>query len=127
MNKNSSIVITMQCNFGFKLCGVAVFASLTASGKKLVFNLVVLALMLHSLLPEGRGANSLFAGWELSFIMLAALVLHLLVYVSDCRETASDDFLCSLTTCCRAFLSATVQFPYHTVIPKVRMCTYRRM
>jgi len=48
--------------------------------------------MLRSFLPEGRGANSLFAGWELSFIMLAALVLHLLRYVS----LIADDFLCSL-------------------------------
>lgn len=30
------------------------FISLTASGKKLFFNLMVLALMLHILLPEGR-------------------------------------------------------------------------
>uniref|UniRef100_A0A671VNJ1 Ecotropic viral integration site 5 like n=1 Tax=Sparus aurata TaxID=8175 RepID=A0A671VNJ1_SPAAU len=52
-------------------CGIVeLFSSLTASGKKLFFILVVLHQMLRSLLPEGRGQNSPCAGWVGSRMML---------------------------------------------------------
>ncbi|XP_071394075.1 galactosylceramide sulfotransferase-like [Centroberyx affinis] len=51
----------------------------SASGKKLFLSLVVLALMLRNLLPEGRGADSPLAGWAESLVMQEAFFLHLLL------------------------------------------------
>lgn len=49
--------------------------------------------------------------------MLEALLLHLLMYVSlTTGRLHPIIFSAALTTCCRAFLSETEQFPYHTIL-----------
>lgn len=50
----------------------------TSYMKKLPLSLIVLVLRLRSILPEGRGVNSLCAGREWSFRIHDTLLLHLM-------------------------------------------------
>src|SRR4029434_2570800 len=51
----------------------AEFSRVTAAGKRLFLSLLVRERRTLYRLPEGRRANSLWLGWELSFSMLRAL------------------------------------------------------
>src|SRR4029434_7769766 len=100
----------------------AEFNRVTAAGKKLFLSLLVRARRALHGLPGGRGANSLWLGWELSFSMLRAFRRHLLRWTASMVGSGEPVMRWAVfTTLWSVLRFATEQLPNQTEMQLVRM------
>ncbi len=91
-------------------------------GKKLLSGVAERALMLRNRLPDGRSWKRLWEGWVESFTILLALLEHRARKMSRMEgRGAPMIFAAVFTVRCRVLRSATLLFPYQTVMQLVSM------
>ncbi len=89
-------------------------------GEKLLSSLAERALMLQNRVPDGRSWKRLWEGWVGSFMILLALLEHLVRKMSRMEgRGALMSFAAVFTVRWRVLRSVALQFPYQTVIQLV--------
>ncbi len=96
------------------------FRALTAWEEELLRSLAERALMFRYHLPDGRSSKRLWEGWMGPFMILVALLEHRARKISRMEGSgASMIFAAVFTVRWRVLQSATLQFPYQTVMQLV--------